>query len=143
MTHLKLRCTGDCLLPLAATLDIHCPAADVPHGTIAFTSDESEAFYALAARVTPKVVDTCRFPQKTEHRGDIIWVGNILKLRRWGSTMVPCGCSEYLFAWDASTSKCMWRGYMVWGRLRDEYEEAMDEAELDMEGGTLATTQHR
>ncbi|KAL0567415.1 hypothetical protein V5O48_014576 [Marasmius crinis-equi] len=143
MTHLKLNCTGNCLLPFAATLDIQSPASDVPHGTITFNSDESETFYALAARVTPRVLDACRCPDKVEHRADIIWVGNILKLRRWGSTRVPCGCPEFLFMWDVSTSKCMWGGYMVWCRLRDEYDEAVDEAELDIDGGDLAATQHR
>ncbi|KAL0566538.1 hypothetical protein V5O48_015472 [Marasmius crinis-equi] len=106
-------------------------------------SDESEVFYALAARVTPKVIDACRCPDQVQHPGDVIWVGNILKLRRWGSVTPPCGCPEFLFAWDALTSKCMWAGYMQWCRLQEEYDRTQEEAELDMEGSQLASKQHR
>ncbi|KAL0567117.1 hypothetical protein V5O48_014875 [Marasmius crinis-equi] len=124
-------------------MDVQSPAFDVPHGTVSLKCDESEAFYALAARVTPSVIEVCRCPKNVQHPADVIWVGNKLKLKRWDTNVVPCKCPEFLFGWDVLTSQCMWAGYMAWCRLRQEYEEILEEGELDLEGSKLAFTQHQ
>ncbi|KAL0567871.1 hypothetical protein V5O48_014125 [Marasmius crinis-equi] len=124
-------------------MDVEDPAWDVPRGSISLQSQDSEAFFALAARVSPMVIEASQCDQNIEHPADILWVGNNLKLKRWDTIQHPCKCPEIMYGWESGTSKCLWKGYMAWCRLRQEYQDSLEEAELDLNGNGMAEKQHR
>ncbi|KAK1233426.1 hypothetical protein PQX77_003415 [Marasmius sp. AFHP31] len=127
MPHLELKCTGDCLQRLAQTIDLQNPAADVPHDSLRFSDEISEAIYVLTARLTPAVVIASQCKDNFAHETSIIWVANWLKIRRWDFEETTCKCPLYLFGWDSSLSQCLWNGFTTWQNLLDQHEDDMEE----------------
>ncbi|KAL0578039.1 hypothetical protein V5O48_003944 [Marasmius crinis-equi] len=143
MPHLQVKCDGYCLRKFAATLDLQDPANDVPHGDLELQCKESEVFFALAARLTPKVLDACRCLKRLKHPADIIYVGNRLKLKRWDEKVTKCGCAVFLFQWEDSTAQCMWDAYMCWADMLREYDDFIEETETAASEGDSASEQHQ
>ncbi|KAL0563631.1 hypothetical protein V5O48_018433 [Marasmius crinis-equi] len=143
MSHMQIKCEGCCLTRLAATLDLQAPAGDVPHGDVQLQCVESEAFFALAARVSPKVIEACRCPKKVKHPADIIYVGHRLKLRRWDEKETKCGCPIFIYQWEDSISRCMWDAYMCWSDMVEEFNAFIDESVTALSDGEGASQQHQ
>ncbi|KAL0067927.1 hypothetical protein AAF712_005096 [Marasmius tenuissimus] len=142
MPHLEVDCKGLCLERLAQTLDLQSPAADVPHESLHFVDESSEALYALTARVTPAVITACQCRHDLVHEVTIIWVGKRLKMRRWDFEKTNCQCTLFLFGWEPAVSRCIWNGYLLWWDLLEEHEEDMDEQEEAMLEGEEAIAYH-
>ncbi|KAL0564624.1 hypothetical protein V5O48_017416 [Marasmius crinis-equi] len=140
---MQLNCDGHCLRKFAATLDLQDPAFDVPHGNIDLQCIEYEVFFALAARVTPKVLDACRCPKRFSHPADIIHVAHRLKLKRWDEKVTKCGCAVFLYQWEDSISRCMWDAYMCWADMLSEYEAFIKDSETAASEGDCASEQHQ
>ncbi|KAK1230691.1 hypothetical protein PQX77_006206 [Marasmius sp. AFHP31] len=121
---------------LAVNLDLHHPAKDVPH-KLEFDDILTEVLFALGARATPMVLEDVRCRQKVRHPIDMVLVGARYKIKRLDeSEMLPkrCNCPVWMFSWDTSISRCMYRGVVVWDQARKEFEGEQDEADEALRG---------
>ncbi|KAJ8087474.1 hypothetical protein PM082_006304 [Marasmius tenuissimus] len=143
MTHLELECTGNCLSNLAAVLDLHDPAGDVPHGSLTLHTLDSEVLFALTVRATPNVIEVCRCPFNVPHRGDLLHSGHRLTLRQWDTENSKCGCPEILYSWDASLLKCIWAGLQLWIALEDGNDKHIEEMRAAVEEGGPVRSEER
>ncbi|KAK1231264.1 hypothetical protein PQX77_005629 [Marasmius sp. AFHP31] len=136
MVHFKKDCSGHCMDGLAANLDIHHPAGDIPH-KVEFDDVLTEVLFALGTRANPLVLEAVRCRQKVRHPIDMVLVGARYKVKRLDeSEMLPkrCNCPVWMYTWDTSISRCMNTGMFVWDEARQKFEGEQEEADEALRG---------
>ncbi|KAK1217154.1 hypothetical protein PQX77_020196 [Marasmius sp. AFHP31] len=136
MSHFKKDCAGHCMDGLAANLDLHQPAKDVPH-KLEFDDILTEVLFALGTRANPMVLDDVCCRQKVQHPIDMVLVGARYKVKQLDeSEMLPkrCNCKVWMYSWDTSISRCMYMGLVVWDQARKEFEGEQEEADEAVRG---------
>ncbi|KAK1234306.1 hypothetical protein PQX77_002489 [Marasmius sp. AFHP31] len=130
---------------LAANLDIHHPAEDVPH-KLEFDDILTEVLFALGARANPIVLEAVRCRQKVQHPIDMVLVGARYKVKRLDeSEILPqrCNCPLWMYSWDTSISRCMTAALFVWDTARKEFDGEQEEADTALRGNDGLTPWER